>query len=134
MSYSASAALQTALFGVLNAASSLSGAQVIDALPPGGGSGTFILIGPEEVTDRSDSTGRGAVHRFTLSVISTATGFLAAKQLAGAACDVLLSASPSLPAAAGRIVQITFEKAQARRLDDGSTRRIDMTFRARIEI
>ena len=132
MSYAAAAALQAAIFGALSAAPALSGVSIVDAMPPGTTPGTFILIGPEVVLDQSDGTGLGAEHRFTISVISDAAGFLTAKTLAAAASAALLGGGLSL--ATGTLVSIRFQRAVARRLDEGTARRIDMTFRARVEL
>lgn len=129
MSYGAAAALQAAVFQRLVAL--LPGVAVHDALPPGAGSGTFVLLGPEEVLDASDGTGRGAEHRFVVSVISDATGFLAAKEVAVAVSDALVDAPLMLDR--GRLVGLRFLKAQARRLDQGAARRIDLRFVARVE-
>ena len=132
MSYGAAAALQTAVYGVLSSAPELAGALVLDATPPLGGAGTFVLIGPEEVLDQSDKSGDGAEHRIVVSVISDASGSLAAKTLAGAVTDSLVGATPVL--SIGRVVGIRFVKAVAKRLADGDVRRIDLTFRVRIEL
>ncbi len=132
MSYGAAAVFQAAIYGALAAAPDLAGVSIVDALPPGAGAGTFVLIGPEEVIDASDKTGGGAEHRFGVSVISDATGFLAAKTVAAAVSDALVDATPLM--ARGRIVGIRFVKAVAKRKDDGDVRRIDLTFRARIEV
>lgn len=132
MSYGAASALQAAVYGLLSAAPGLATVSVVDAIPPGGGSGTFVLLGPEEVLDQSDSTGGGAEHRFSVSVISDATGFLAAKSVAVAVSDALVNATPVLTR--GRVVGIRFIKAVAKRLDDGDVRRVDLTFRARVEV
>jgi hypothetical protein len=132
MSYGAAAMLQTAIYGVLASAPALAGVLVVDAVPAQGGTGTFILIGPEEVSDQSDKSGRGAEHRVMVSVISDANGFLASKTVAAAVCDALVDAAP--PLTTGRIVGIRFLKASAKRLEDGDVRRIDLTFRVRIEM
>lgn len=132
MSYAAAAALQAAVYGVLAADPGLAGVAVVDAVPPGAGAGTFVLIGPEEVADASDRSGAGAEHRFVVSVISDATGFLTAKTVAATVCDVLVDAAPAMTR--GRIVGVRFVKAVARRLEDGDVRRIDLTFRARVEV
>lgn len=129
MSYGVAAALQAAVFQRL--VGLLPGVAVHDALPPGAGSGTFVLLGPEEVLDASDGTGRGAEHRFVVSVISDATGFLAAKEVAVAVSDALVDAPLALDR--GRLVGLRFLKAQARRLDQGAARRIDLRFVARVE-
>ena len=93
---------------------------------------SFVLIGPEEVVDQSDKSGQGAEHRIIVSVISDANGFLAAKTVATAVSDRLVDASPAMTV--GRVVGIRFVKAVAKRLDDGGVRRVDLTFRVRIEI
>jgi hypothetical protein len=131
MSYQGAAALQTAVFGVLSTAPALGGMSIVDAMPAGASLGSFVLIGPEQVIDQSDKTALGAEHRFEVSVISDATGFMAAKQAAAAISEVLLGAPLML--SVGHVVSIGFLKATARRLDLGSTRRIDMVFRARLD-
>lgn len=131
MSYGMAQALQAAIYQRLTAASGLAGITVVDALPKGQGTGTFVVIGPEDVIDRSDKTGRGAEHRFSISVISDAAGFLTAKGVAVAVSDSLIDAP--LVLARGRLVGLWFLKAVARRLEDGKARRIDLTFRARVE-
>ena len=132
MSYRASAALQSAIFARLAGFPALAGVTIVDAVPPGTSPPNFVLIGPEVVTDQSDKSGPGAEHRFDISVISDASGFLTAKGIAGAVSAALEGAALSLTL--GRVVSISFTRAVARRLDDGTARRIDMTFRARIEI
>lgn len=132
MSYQAAAALQAAVYGALTAAPALAGVAVVDALPAGSTPGTFVLIGPEVVVDRSDVTGAGAEHRFQVSVISDAAGFLAAKTLAGAVAEVLSGGAMALTT--GHLVGLQFQRAAARRIGQGQTRRIDLTFRARIEM
>lgn len=130
MSYAASAALQGAVFQRLTGWSSLAGVSVVDAVPPG--TGTFILLGPETATDQSDKSGLGAEHQFTVSVISDATGFMPAKTAAGHVSEALVGASLTL--ATGSLVSLSFLRAAARRVNTGNSRRIDLTFRARIEL
>ncbi len=132
MSYRAAAALQAAIYGVLTGLPDLAGVPVLDAAPAGGGTGTFVLLGPEVAVDRSDGSGAGAEHRLVISVISDAAGFLAAKTVAAAISAGLEGVTPALTE--GRIVGLFFDRATARRLDAGAVRRIDLTFRARIEI
>lgn len=129
MSYGVAAALQAAVYGRLLA--ELPGVAVHDALPAGAGAGTFVLIGPEEALDASDATGAGAEHRFTVSVVSDAAGFLQAKEIAVAISDALVDAPLTLTR--GRLVGLRFQKAQARRLEQGAARRIDLRFAARVE-
>lgn len=132
MSYQAAAALQTAVFDALTAATSLAGISIVDAMPPGTSPGTFVLIGPEVAVDQSDGSGPGAEHRFAVSVISDASGFMTAKTVAAAVSEALLAGGMVL--ASGHLVSVSFQRAVARRLDEGAVRRIDLTFRARVEI
>ena len=132
MSYRAAAALQSAIYTRLAGYPALAGVAIVDAIPPGTAPANFVLIGPEVVTDQSDKTGAGAEHRFDISVISDATGFLTAKGIAGSVSAALEGAALTLTL--GRVVSISFTRAVARRLDEGTSRRIDMVFRARIEI
>jgi hypothetical protein len=132
MSYHAAVALQAAIYARLAGFAGLAGVSIVDAMPAGAALGTFVLIGPEQVIDQSDKSGGGAEHRLEIAVISDASGFLTAKQVAGAVSQALVGAALTL--ATGRLVSIQFLRASARRLEAGDTRRIDMTFRARIEL
>lgn len=132
MSYSAAAALQAAVYQRLTAFPALAGVSVVDAIPAGTSLGSFVLIGPEVVTDQSDKSGAGAEHRFDISVISDATGFLSAKMIAAAVSDALAGAALTLTT--GTLVSLQFQRAVARRIDQGDVRRIDLGFRARIEL
>jgi len=132
MSYAAAAALQAAVYGRLTGYAGLAGVAVLDATPPGVVPETFVLIGPEVVNDRSDKSGGGADHLLSVAVVSKAGGFRSAKEVAGAVSDALLGTAMVLTT--GRLVYLAFVQAQARRLGEGEVRRIDMTFRARVEI
>ncbi|NBE08683.1 DUF3168 domain-containing protein [Paragemmobacter ruber] len=129
MSYGLAGAVQVAVHGALAAHPDLAGVAVMDAVPPGGAVGTFVLIGADEVRDASDVTGAGAEHRVEISVRSDAAGFLAAKAVAAAVCGAM----EGLALAQGRIVGVWFQKAKAVRSDDGAERRVDLTFRLRVE-
>ncbi|MBK6466754.1 MAG: DUF3168 domain-containing protein [Rhodobacter sp.] len=131
MSYGAAAALQIAVYQRLSGATALAGVAIYDAVPPSP-AGTFVLVGPEEVRDASDKSGAGAEHRLAISVISDGTGFLTAKTIAAAISDDLTGAA--LVLARGSLVSLLFLRASARRIDEGEVRRIDLTFRARIEL
>ncbi len=135
MSYGVSAALQAAVFQQLSAdteVDTLSGGAIYDAAPAGAVPQTYVTLGPEEVREASDRSGAGAVHRFTVSVVSEVAGFNAAKTLAGAVCDALEDAPLNL--GRGRVVGLWFERASARRTGTGgATRQIDLRFRARVE-
>lgn len=131
MTYGAAAALQAAVYAALTGHPDLAAVPVLDAVPPGGGTGTFVLIGPEEARDASDKSGAGAEHRLEISVLSDAAGFLAAKAAAVAVCAAMQGVA--LPAGVGRLVGVEFVRAVARRLEDGAVRRIDLRFRVRVE-
>jgi len=135
MSYGMAAALQSAVYQHLlgdAGVSGLVGTAIFDALPPGELPQTYVSLGPENVRDRSDSTGEGAVHRFTVSVLTESAGFGAAKSVAAAIGDALDDADLSL--SRGRLVGLWFERAAAKRTGRaGRIRRIDLRFRARVE-
>ncbi len=132
MSYQAAAALQSAIYARLSGFAALAGVSIVDAMPSGVAAGSFVLIGPEAVLDQSDKSGAGAEHRFEIAVISDAAGFLTAKGIAAAVSAALVDAELAL--ATGSLVSLRFIRANARRLDEGAVRRIDMSFRARIEL
>jgi len=134
MSYVIAPALQMAIFQHLaadNALTALLGGAIYDAIPPATPPATYALIGAEEVLDRSDKTGHGAEHRLTISVVTNASGFLAAKQVAARICDLL--EAPVLALSRGRLVAMWFDRAEARKTEGDQTRRIDLRFRARVE-
>ncbi|TDK49839.1 DUF3168 domain-containing protein [Antarcticimicrobium luteum] len=135
MSYAMSGPLQAAVYQLLAADPALTavvGGAIYDGLPAGPLPETYVNLGPEVVRDRSDREGAGALHRLTISVISEAPGFAAAKAAAAAIGDVLVDATPAL--SRGRVVGIWFERARARRTGSaGQIRRIDLNFRARVE-
>ena len=134
MSYAAAAALQEAVFQKLSGDTTLGtlvGGAVYDALPVGNLPATYVTLGPEDARDRSDRSGGGAWHRFTISVITEGEGFHAAKQVAGAINDALVGADLTLTR--GRLAGLHFFRARARREGTGDLRRIDLTFRARVD-
>ncbi len=134
MSYGVSAALQAALYQRLMAdvaLDALVGDAIYDAVPPGTVTGTYVSLGPEDARDASDQTGRGAVHEFVVSVVTDQAGFQTVKAVAAAVSDALTGAA--LVLARGRLVGLWFMKARARRVEDADVRRIDLTFKARIE-
>lgn len=131
MSYAAAPALQQAVFQHLTAWPALAGVAIYDAVPPNV-TGTFVLIGPEEARDQSDKTGAGAEHQMVISVITDATGFLSIKTIAADISDALINAALTL--SQGQLVSLLFLRASARRIEEGETRRIDLTFRARAQL
>ena len=131
MSYGAAPALQQAVFQRLTGWPALAGVATYDAVPPNA-TGTFVLIGPEETRDQSDRSGAGAEHQMVISVITDATGFLSIKTIAADISDALVGAPLSL--SRGQLVSLFFLRASARRIEEGETRRIDLTFRARVQL
>lgn len=134
MSYAVSAALQSAVFAAISAdpaVAALVGTNVFDALPSGALPSLYVSLGPENVRAEDDSTGSGSSHRFVISVVTEVPGFQAAKQAAGAVCDVLNGADLTL--SRGCLVSLRFQRARAYQIDKNAGRRIDLTFRARID-
>ncbi len=134
MSYGVAAALQAAVFARLAGDAALAGqvgGAIYDALPPGTLPQLYVALGPEVVRDRSDQTGAGAEHEFTVSVVTDAAGFVAAKAAAVAVSDALVDAP--LVLARGRLVALNFHRAAAERVAAGTRRQIDLSFRARVE-
>ena len=134
MSYAVAAALQEAVYQRLAgdaALGALVGGAIYDALPGGPLPDTYVTLGPEDARARGDGTGDGAWHRLTVSVVTTATGFHGAKQVAAAISDALSAEGLSL--SRGRLAGLQFYRARARREGTGAVRRIDLTFRARVD-
>ena len=135
MSFGVSAALQSAIYQHLQADDGVSaqlGGAIYDTLPAGNLPTLYLLIGPEEVRDRSDATGHASEHRLTLSIRLQDGGFHAAKLAAGATCDALDGAALTLER--GRLIGIRFERARSLRAGStGSIRQIDLRFRAQVE-
>jgi len=134
MSYALAAPLQGAVFQRLSGdaeVAALSAGEVFDAAPPGQLPSLYVALGPEDVRDRSDQTGHGAVHRFTVTVVSEAGGFQAAKKLAGAVDSALRRAPLTL--SEGRVVALRFDRARARRDRNGARRWIELRFYAHVD-
>ncbi|MGB3147048.1 MAG: DUF3168 domain-containing protein [Paracoccaceae bacterium] len=134
MSYGVAAALQAAIYQRLvadTALDALINGAIYDAVPPGTPAGTYVSIGPETVRDASSQTERGALHDFSISVVTDAAGFQNAKAIAAAVSDALVGAPLIL--ARGRLVGLWFQRARARRVEEADVRRIDLFFRARVE-
>lgn len=134
MSYALSAGLQSAVFNALATYGPLQavvGSAIYDAVPAGALPGIYVTLGAEAVRDASDKTGAGAVHELSLSVITESAGFQQAKEAAAAISDALVDQEMTL--SRGRLVSLTFARAVAKRENNGLLRRIDLTFRARVE-
>ena len=134
MSYGVSAALQQSVYQRLVTDTTLDGlvsGAIYDSAPPGIVSGTYVSLGPEDVRARSDMTTYGALHEFTISVVTDAAGFQQAKEVAVAISDALVDAS--LVLARGVLTSLNFHRARARRVEDDDMRRIDLVFRAQVQ-
>lgn len=135
MSYAVAAALQQAVFDVLRLdpeVASLTGGAVFDAWPTGQVPDTYVTLGPEDAVDRSDASGAGAEHRFTIVATTSDAGFGGLKQIAGAISAALTGADLTL--SRGRVVGLWFDRARARRTGTGGAlRTITLRFRARVE-
>lgn len=133
MSYGSAMALQEAVYGALTADAtvmSLSGGAIYDAIPPGNVPDLHVTLGAERVRRRADKTGPGALHEFSIVVMSDAAGFATAKALSVAVSDALDGADLSL--SRGHLVRLDFWRAQARRT--ATARQIELWFRARIDL
>jgi hypothetical protein len=131
MTYALAADLQKAIYQALKGDAALQdqiGDAIYDVVPAGQLPSTYVSLGPEDVRDWSDKTGRGARHDFTISVVTDAAGFQTAKVVAGAVTDALAGTGASLER--GTLVSLSFRRARAVRVEDGNMRRIDLSFRA----
>jgi hypothetical protein len=133
MTFALSGPLQAAVYTALYSDAPLTalvGNNIYDAVPPGTPPATYVRLGSETVVDASDGSGAGAVHRLTVSVITTDPGFAGAKDVAAAVSDALHEANLTLER--GHLVSLRFERASATRTEGGGTRQIDLRFRARV--
>ncbi|WP_439155830.1 DUF3168 domain-containing protein [Yoonia sp.] len=133
MSYAVSSALQAAVFQELfnnSGVTVLVGSAIYDALPGGTLPALYIVLGAEDVRDASDKTGGGALHEFTVSIVTESAGFSSAKNLAAAVSDALIDAPLTLTR--GTLVSLNFYKAKAARVGTGDMRQINLIFRARV--
>lgn len=134
MSFAMSGPLQAAIYSALTGDATLAalvGSAIYDAVPSGTLPPIYVLLGTESVTDASDCTSAGALHRFSVSVITTNPGFAQAKAAAAAVSDVLHHADVDL--SRGRLVFLRFEQANANRVESEAIRRIDLRFAARVQ-
>lgn len=134
MSYGVAEALQVAVYQRLitdTALAALVGSDIYDALPTGTLPALYVALGPEIARDKSDKTGGGAEHEFTVSVVTDGAGFATAKAAGAAVSDALVDAPLSL--SRGTLVSLNFFKATAARVGTGDVRRINLIFRARVD-
>lgn len=138
MSYAASVALQGAVYQHLRADPALAdlvGDAIFDAMPTDAPSGVYVSLGPEEARDAGDASAPGSQHDFVVSVLSGAdesAGFAAVKAAAVAVGEALDSGGLVLDR--GHLAGLWFLRAKARRVENGAARRVDLTFRARIDL
>jgi len=133
MSYGVAQALQEAVYVRLmadTAVTDLVGAAVFDVIPAGDVPPLYVALGAEVVRDKSDSTGGGAEHEFTVSVVTHNAGFSSAKAVAAVVSDALIDAPLTL--ARGTLVGLHFYRARAARVGTGDERQINLIFRARV--
>lgn len=133
MSYGSTLALQEAVYAALQADATvmaLSGGAIFDAAPPGAVPDLYLSLGPERARLAADRSGRGALHEFSVLVVSEGAGFAAAKVLAAAVSDAIDDAALTL--SRGTLVALNFRRAVARR--SGGRREIEIWFRARVDL
>lgn len=134
MSMGASGALQAAVYAQLTGDAALAavvGTDIYDQPPSGALPPIYVLLGEEVVRDASDGTARGATHDLAITVTTSAAGFADAKAAAAAITDALDGAALTLTR--GVLLGLWFVRAKAVRDGTAGVRRIEMTFRARIE-
>lgn len=138
MSYAAGVALQGAVYRHLlddTALTALVGDAIFDAMPVDAPSGVYVSLGPEQAKDAGDMTAPGSQHDFVVSVLSGAdesAGFAAVKAAAVAVSEALENGALALDR--GHLAGLWFLRAKARRVENGAARRVDLTFRARIDL
>ncbi len=138
MNYAAAVALQGAVYQQLQndvALAAIVGDAVFDAMPVDAPSGVFVSLGPEEAKDAGDMTAPGSQHDFVVSVLSgtdESAGFGAVKAAAVAVTEALEQGGLMLDV--GHLAGLWFLRAKARRVENGAARRVDLTFRARIDL
>ena len=138
MSYAAGQALQAAIYQHLRADTALAamvGDAIFDAMPVQPPSGVHVALGTENMRDAGDASAAGAVHEFEISVLEggeTGGGFAAVKDAAAAVSEALEGAA--LMPERGHLVGIWLLRARSRRIENSGARRVDLTFRARIDL
>ena len=129
-----SAQLQAFLYATLQNDATLTqklNGHIFDAPPPGPLPFTYITLGPEKVTDASDMTAKASVHEVAISVVTTQTGFASIKELSDLIIERLDHKTTSF--SQGAITSMQFLRSEAAREADGTIRRVDLVFRARID-
>ncbi len=96
---------------------------------------SFEVLGPEDVRDMSDSGGGAARHDFIVAVLAgtdEGAGFRAVKEAAVAVSAALEGAD--LVTEVGHVAGLWFLRARAKRVENGAERRVDLTFRALMDL
>jgi hypothetical protein len=135
MSLVHSQALQVEIYSTLSANTALGtlvGTHIYDAVPNGELASNYVLLGEGKVTNRGDYTGKAGRHDITISVVSNANGFSDAKLIASEICDILDENPMTL--SVGNLRRIQFRSARVRRNTGATERRIDVVFRALIDV
>ena len=135
MSFAFSAGLQAGVFARLRddaAVAALIGGAIFDAPPPLDPEETeYVLLGEETVRSNGTKTSDGALHDFTVTVVSGRDGFDGAKRVAAAVCAALIDAPMALDA--GRLVALRFLRAGAVRGPAPARRKVTLRFRAVVD-
>lgn len=135
MTMALSAPLQRALFARLSTAPELAslGGRIFDDAPHGSvdADGVFVTLGDERVFPWNTATETGAAHEAEIRVHGPVRGFLPVKE-AAATIAALITQTPPTPER-GLIISHEFLGARTRREEQGTARRIDLTFRFVIE-
>ena len=130
-----SAGLQAGVFGRLTGdatLAALTGGAIYDAPPALAPADTeYVLLGEETVRANGTKTSEGALHDFTVTVVSGRDGFDGAKQVAAAVCAALVDAPLTLEA--GRLVALRFLRAGAERGPAPAKRKVTLRFRAVVD-
>lgn len=126
--------LQTAVFYALqNGASGVSflPEQVFEAPPLSPLHSTYVLIGEDKISDRSDATNFAAIHEVRISVVTTHESYSEAKKVASDVCVILTEDNVSLTE--GKLCRLHFRGARAGIPRGSDRRQITLTFRAFID-
>jgi len=130
-----SAGLQASVFGRLSGDATLgalTGGAIYDAPPPLVPEDTeYVLLGEETVRANGTKTSSGALHDFTVTVVSGRDGFDGAKRVAAAVCAALVDAPLALEA--GHLVALRFLRAGAERGPAPAKRKVTLRFRAVVD-
>ena len=127
--------LQAGVFGRLAGdatLATLTGGAIYDAPPALAPADTeYVVLGEETVRANGTKTSAGALHDFTVTVVSGRDGFDGAKRVAAAVCAALVDAPLTLEA--GRLVALRFLRAGAEHGPAPAKRKVTLRFRAVVD-